>query len=153
MIVIVTLNHFGSNESLIERTYAAWIVGKLLDDANFRSEFKYLAVRCKDKILGIYCILGIAEFPTEENFKRVQFYLKPVSDICFKKLKLILESIIENDRSYIINGGRKYILRDYLTENGYNLPDDCDCGVKLIPVLNPDDKIFKEQTEPKSTKR
>ena len=154
MIIVVNVKNYNPvHDSLIVQAHYAWRMGALLDDYTFRNRFKYLVARKGDEILEVYCIIALSEYPTNETPRRVKFLLEPVSDNCFTFIYNILQNMINNNREYIITRGRHYILEEYLLQNGYIIPNDCDCGIEHIQVLSPDDKRFKAQGKINSTKR
>ena len=145
MIVIVPLTDYNPNENLIERAYAAWRTSRLLNDADFRNRFKYFVVRQGEQVLEIYCIKAIALFTDAPQERRVKFLLEPVSDECFKFIKIELDKIKNNNPTYFFAQGRRYILEEYLTKNGYHIPIECDCGIEQIQILESNDMRFSEQ--------
>ena len=154
MIIVVNVANYDTNvHSLIVQAHYAWPLGRLLDDESLREQFKFLVARKGEEILEIYCIKAVAQFPTTNRRRSMKFLLEPVSDNCFYLIRDCIQNIILNDRPFIINQGRFYITEDYLIQNNYPLPNDCDCGVKHIQVIPPDDKRFAEQNKIKSTKR
>jgi hypothetical protein len=154
MIIVVNVANYDPNvHSLIVQAHYAWKMGKLIDDEAFRNRFKFLVARKGEEILEIYCIKAVAIHSVENGRRKVKFLLEPVSDNCFYLIRDCIQNIILNDRQFIINQGRSYITEEYLLQNNYHLPFDCDCGVEHIQVISPDDKRFAEQNKIKSTKR
>ena len=147
MIIYVKLNNYNEEEySLIVEAHYAWELGKLLSDANFRNQFKYLVAMKEGKILEVYCIVGLAEYPPKEgsNRRRVKFLLEPVSEECFEKMISVINQIRIINPGLLTSRAGKYILEEYL--NAYNLPSDCDCGIEHIgDLLDPKDKRFAAQ--------
>ena len=146
MIVIVPLTNYNLNENLIERAYAAWRIKRLLNETDFRNSFKYFVARQGTDVLEIYCIKAIAPFIGNPQEDRVKFLLEPVSDKCFELIREIILNIIANAPDFILSQNRKYILEEYLTQNGYHIPIECDCGIDNIKVLEPENDAFIEQS-------
>jgi hypothetical protein len=157
MIIYVRLNNYNEAEhSLVVQSHYAWEMGRLLSDANFRNQFKYLVAMKEGEVLEVYCIIGLAEYTPNEgsNRRRVKFLLEPVADDCFNQINDLIERIKQNDRSKIVNQGGHYITEEYLNLNGYTLPSDCDCGIDGIEFIeNPNDPRFIKQNKQRTKAR
>lgn len=134
MIVVVRINKCrAAGGSVAACAYRAWLLSRLLTDANLRNNCKYLVALNGPAVEGVFCIKGVAP---DALPRRVQFDLEPVSKECFIAMKNAIDSIYESARLRYLMGSR-YVFEEQFRMAGVEVPSMNCCPNGNIPLLEP----------------
>ena len=147
MIILVKVNStYVHGADLRFAAYRSWRCGRLLNETEFRNQFKYLVAYYKGEIVGTFCIHGVAlDSPNHDPNRKVKFLIKETDDECDKYIRSIIQPlIINNDRRILYAQSFCYLKTDYLSQNLEDFKNfKCKCSIEKIPVLEPE-KIIED---------
>jgi hypothetical protein len=139
MIILVKVNRtFRAGTDLREAAYRSWGCAKLLDNAPFRNQFKFLAAYCNGEIVGTFCIHGVApDLPYPGTRRKVKFLLQETDLDCDNYLKNIIDALIAGGSQRISKTvSFCYLDIPYLNQyNAINFEHQCNCSLDEIPLL------------------
>lgn len=115
-------------------SWRAWVLGRLLDSADFRNQFKYLVAIYKGNVIASYCIHGVARDGISVP-RRLRFVLVDTEDTCNEMLRRIYRTLID---LRVVN---KYLSTGYIYQYDIatNIPEfahglECGCELGNIPL-------------------
>lgn len=128
--------------------YRSWGCTRLINDHDFRNQFKYLVAYCKGHIVGTFCIHGVSlDFPFHGNRKKVKFLLEETDEKCDQYIKNNIQPLIDNRNPKILRAmSFCYLGFDFLSQNKINIESyNCNCSVEDIPVLESEKILVDDQ--------
>lgn len=139
MIILVKVNRtFQVGMDLREAAFSSWGCGQLLDDEQFRNQFKYLVAYCNGEIVGTFCIHGVApDLPYPGRIRKVKFLLEETDLDCDDYLKNIIDALVAGGSQRISKTvSFCYLDIPYLNQyNAINFEYRCNCSLDNIPLL------------------
>ena len=137
----------GTNAKTV--AYRPWVLGRLLDDANMRNQYKYLVALYHGNIVGTFCIHGISlDIPNNGSKRKVKFLLENTDDNCDEELKKIINKLISlNPKKIRMIMSSSYFDINYLKSYGINTNKiSCDCNLSSgkIPILDSNEIFIQE---------
>lgn len=122
MIILVKVNQTytpGMDPKIA--AYRSWGCSRLLDDATFRNQYKYLVAYYFGEIVGTFCIHGVSlDTPSIGNRRKVKFLLEATGDDCDRYLKNLVNRLIALGSQRVLRA-ISFCYIDNLYLNQYNI--------------------------------
>lgn len=154
MIILVKVNNTytpGTDPKLV--SYRSWGCTRLLNDPDFRNQFKYLVAYYHGHIVGTFCIHGVSlDLPFHDKRRKVKFLLEETDDKCDQNIKNIIQPLIVNRNPRILKAmSFCYLDINYLSQSEINIGSyNCNCSIEDIPVLESEKILVDDQPNKES---